>query len=214
MGNTGACVACCHDITKRSPSVHVVSEEAYSGAPPVYSARADLVEAGPCEAVPLSVRDKDGKDGDSSAATESTAASSTPDVGQAQQVVKKFVRNFVKGQLVNVLAVNGGIAECVVSLDRKLTTLSLQRSGKKDSKKRPVKLEDICEICVGEEAEDVELALDERCVTLMLSDGNALGFRFADLEERDTFALCLSMFVDGRRGEMQRRKKEKGARAV
>lgn len=151
--------------------------------------------------------------GSSAAATDSTAASITPDVGQAQLVVKRFVRSLVKGQEVSVLAVNGGVAECVASLDRKLTTLSLQRSGKKDSKKRGIPLEDVVEICVGDAArEDVELALDEMCVTLMLEGGNAVGFRFSDAEARDTFALCLSMFVDGRRGEVQKKRKEKVAK--
>jgi len=151
--------------------------------------------------------------GSSAAATDSTAASITPDVGQAQFVVKRFVRSLVKGQEVSVLAVNGGVAECVASLDRKLTTLSLQRSGKKDSKKRGIPLEDVVEISVGDAAkEDVDLALDEMCVTLMLEDGSAVGFRFSDAEARDTFALCVSMFVEGRRGEVQKKRREKMAK--
>lgn len=146
----------------------------------------------------------------SAAASDSTAASATPDVGKAQHVVKNFVRNLVKGRTITVLTVNGSTTQCIASLDRKLTTLSLQRSCKKDAKKRGVPLSDITEVCIGEEAGDeIELPLDEFCVTLLLEDGNAVGFKFEDIEERDTFALCLSMFVDGRRGEVERKKREK-----
>lgn len=147
----------------------------------------------------------------SAAASDSTAASTTPDMGKAQHVVKNFVRTFVKGRSVSVLTVNGSTTECIASLDRKLTTLSLQRSGKKDAKKRGVPLHSITEVCVGLEAGDeIDLPLDDLCVTLLLEDGNAVGFKLNDIEDRDTFALCLSMFIDGRRGEMERKaKKEK-----
>lgn len=232
MGNAGACAACCHDI-KKAPIIQMLEEGQCSfregppsqpgpgptPAPMLRSPRATeaivgpLADAGAAIATDRASSVMPSDAGISAAASDSTAASITPDVGQAQLVVKGFVRSLVKGQQVTVLAVNGGVAECVASLDRKLTTLSLQRAGKKDSKKRGIPLEDVVEICVGAEAcEDVELPLDERCVTLMLEDGNAVGFRFEDAEERDTFALCLSMFVDGRRGEVQRKRKEKGAK--
>lgn len=133
--------------------------------------------------------------------------STNPEVNQAQAVVKAFVRSLVRGRVVNVLAVNGGFAECTAFLDRKLTTLSLQRGNKGDGKKRPVALEDVSEIIVGEAGgAEFNLATDELCVTLVLESGQAIGFTFAGDEERDTFALCLTMFVDGRRDEVQRQK--------
>lgn len=226
MGNVAALETCCN-LDKKAPVVMLfedptldagVQVQCRSGFPPATRNAAE-------DFLPPSARDvreecADDCEGDlgtdrcsSAAASDSTAASTTPDVNQAQQVVKHFVKSIVKGQPVSVLAVTGGVAECVVSLDRKLTTLSLQRAGRKDAKKRAVPLEDICEICVGEDAgEEVELPLDEHCVTLMLEDGNALGFQFDDLESRDTFALCLSMFVDGRRSEKEKQKKKEKAR--
>merc|ERR1712187_217033 len=141
----------------------------------------------------------------SATASESTAATFTPDAGKAQQVMKNFVRAYVKGRDVAVLAVDGGVKQCFISLDRKLTTLSLQRSGKKDSKKRGIRLEDISKICIGQESnDDVDLELDDLCVTLIIADGQAVSFRLEDVEERDTFARCLSMFADGRRGEVKK----------
>eukprot|EP00927_Polykrikos_kofoidii_P025854 TRINITY_DN23168_c0_g1_i1.p1 TRINITY_DN23168_c0_g1~~TRINITY_DN23168_c0_g1_i1.p1 ORF type:complete len:316 (+),score=55.58 TRINITY_DN23168_c0_g1_i1:66-1013(+) len=143
-------------------------------------------------------------------ASDSTATSVPEAPGQAQAVVKNFVKTYIKGQEISVLSMTGSLASCLVSLDRKLTVLSLQRAGKKDAKKRGVPLEDIGEVCVGKEgADDVDLPLDELCVTLLLADGQAIGFRFADVEERDTFALCISMFVDGRRAELSRKKKSR-----
>jgi len=152
----------------------------------------------------------DGRTDQSSAATStSTAASTAPDMGKAQAVVKTFVRTYVKGQKISVLTVSGDTTECIATLDRRLTTLSLQRSAKKDAKKRGILLAEINQVCMGQEAGDeIDLPLDENCVTLLLEDGNAVGFRFEDVEERDTFALCLSMFVDGRRTELERKGKE------
>eukprot|EP00928_Gymnodinium_smaydae_P064361 TRINITY_DN47708_c0_g1_i1.p1 TRINITY_DN47708_c0_g1~~TRINITY_DN47708_c0_g1_i1.p1 ORF type:complete len:367 (+),score=101.39 TRINITY_DN47708_c0_g1_i1:73-1173(+) len=132
-----------------------------------------------------------------SVASSGSTSASLPVVGSAQQVVKDFVRTYVKGRNVAVVSVKGGSASCFLSLDRKLTTLSLQRSTKKDAKKRNIGFGEVSEIVVGAEVVDVELPLDELCVTLLLGDGQAVAFRFDDIEERDTFALCLSMFVDG-----------------
>merc|ERR1712187_109050 len=82
----------------------------------------------------------------SATASDSTTATFTPDAGQAREVVKKFVRAYVKGRDVSVLSIEGGVKQCFVTLDRKLTSLSLQRSGKKESKKRVILLEDITQI--------------------------------------------------------------------
>eukprot|EP00747_Dinoflagellata_sp_TGD_P181678 gnl/TRDRNA2_/TRDRNA2_35594_c0_seq1.p1 gnl/TRDRNA2_/TRDRNA2_35594_c0~~gnl/TRDRNA2_/TRDRNA2_35594_c0_seq1.p1 ORF type:complete len:221 (+),score=54.11 gnl/TRDRNA2_/TRDRNA2_35594_c0_seq1:99-761(+) len=219
MGNTTPmCTGCCRDVNKRSPTVQAMGEEVYgpnsvgaygtAGVPlPAGSMRPPIATNCKAENETASACDVETE---SAAATESTSASSTPDISQvngAQQVVKAFVRSFVKGRNLRVLSTNkDGGTTCTAFLDRQLTTFALQRSGKKDAKKRCIPLENICEISVGAEAaEDVELPLDEFCVTLFLEDGQAIGFRFEDNEERDTFALCLSMFVDGRRGEVKRK---------
>jgi len=130
-------------------------------------------------------------------------------VGDAQVVVKAFVRGMVKGRPMNVLSQNGGTAECTVFLDRKLTTLSLARAGKEDSKKRAVPLQDISEIQVGAESgTEFGLPTTDLCVTLVLENGQAIAFAFEDEEKRDTFSICLSMFVDGRRTEVARREEK------
>mmetsp|Transcript_56209 Transcript_56209/g.147270 ORF Transcript_56209/g.147270 Transcript_56209/m.147270 type:complete len:129 (-) Transcript_56209:20-406(-) len=108
----------------------------------------------------------------------------------------------VKGKPITMLSVTGGLTKCMVALDRKLSTLMLARSGKKDARTRAVPLESVEKIWFGEDAaSDVELPLDDLCVALLL-ENSSLCFRLEDLEERDTFALCLTMFVDGRKAEV------------
>mmetsp|Transcript_118238 Transcript_118238/g.329770 ORF Transcript_118238/g.329770 Transcript_118238/m.329770 type:complete len:187 (-) Transcript_118238:115-675(-) len=130
----------------------------------------------------------------------------TPAVKNAQETVKNFVRALVKGQEVELLSVNGGTARCMAYLDRKLTTLSLQRGIQVDAKRRSIPLEDIEEVLVGEDGgADFDLDTDELCVTLVLRSHQALGFSFRDMEDRDTFALCLTMFIDGLHAKEPRR---------
>mmetsp|Transcript_69415 Transcript_69415/g.224480 ORF Transcript_69415/g.224480 Transcript_69415/m.224480 type:complete len:187 (-) Transcript_69415:144-704(-) len=129
-----------------------------------------------------------------------------PEVKVAQDTVKRFVRALVKGHEVELLSVNGGSARCMAFLDRKLTMLSLQRGTQADAKKRNIPLEEIEEVSVGEHGgQDFGLDTDDLCVTVVLKSNQALGFTFSEAEERDTFALCLAMFVDGRRTDETRR---------
>jgi len=147
------------------------------------------------------------KDKDAAAGPE--APSQVPDaVARAQAIVKCFVRNMVRGSPVSLLCVGGGTAECCAFLDRGLTTLSLARSTK-DTSRREVALEDVDEILVGRDGgAEFGLDTDESCVTLVLENNQAISLTFAEEEERDTFALCFSMFVDGRRGEVRGRRRD------
>lgn len=159
---------------------------------------------------------KNGKAEDQ-ASNDSTEASLTgapeEDNSQAQHIVQDFVRMFVKGCVLSVLTTNGGEADCIVSLDRKLTTLSVQRSNKKGATKHGIPLEQVRKIYVGEEAdqEDRVPKVDGMCVTVRCLPGQALAFRFADFEERDTFVLCLSMFADRVKEDIQRKQQGSGS---
>lgn len=126
---------------------------------------------------------------------------------EAQKLVKAFVKKIVKGRALQVVTPANGCLECLVTLDGSLKSMSIQRGAKKDSKKRVVPLEDVEEIAVGVlERDDIGLPLDDMCVTFILKEGQAIAFQFSDEEERDTFALCLGMFVDGRRKEVEKRR--------
>jgi len=129
------------------------------------------------------------------------------DPNQAQNIVAEFVGNIRRGMEVEVLSTSGNSAMCVVALDRQLTKMTLQRAGKKDGKKREVPLENIDTIAVGTDLpEEVELPVDEFCATFfLLNNDGVLSYRFADMDQRDTFALCIAMFVEGRKKEVARR---------
>mmetsp|Transcript_21100 Transcript_21100/g.66663 ORF Transcript_21100/g.66663 Transcript_21100/m.66663 type:complete len:298 (-) Transcript_21100:62-955(-) len=139
----------------------------------------------------------------------SSVGSSGGDPGElteAQRLVKGFVQEMVRGRNLEMLSSHGGSVECLVTLDRDLTEMIIQRSQSPAAKKRTVPLRNIEHIAVGTEAEeDVELPVDDLCVALLLKEGKVLAFRFGDVEDRDTFALCLGIFVDGNRKKGKRR---------
>eukprot|EP00929_Paragymnodinium_shiwhaense_P023460 TRINITY_DN14679_c0_g1_i1.p1 TRINITY_DN14679_c0_g1~~TRINITY_DN14679_c0_g1_i1.p1 ORF type:complete len:283 (+),score=68.09 TRINITY_DN14679_c0_g1_i1:100-948(+) len=132
---------------------------------------------------------------------------------QAQQVVKEFVRSIVRGMTLQLASSASQAEYAVVSLDRKLRTMYMHPPDEKDQKKkRTIRLEQVIEIAIGAEVcAEVDTQLDDFCVTLLLDNYEAISFRFTEVEERDTFALCLSMFVDGRREEVQRKKAAQAA---
>jgi len=120
--------------------------------------------------------------------------------------VKAFVRQMVRGRDLEMLATTGGSVECTVSLDRDLTEMIIRRSQSEDAKQRVVPLRSVERVAVGSEAEDdVELPVDELCVTLLLEGGRALAFRLGRLEDRDAFASCLTMLISGNRKEGRKR---------
>lgn len=123
---------------------------------------------------------------------------------EAQKVIKQFVKTMVKGMEVNVLSLDGNTVACCVQLDKKLTMLSIQRANRSDAKKRQMPLETIVEVIVGEDVHGTPLPTNDMSVSLLINDGQCIAVVFEDIEFRDTFALCLSMFVEGRRSEVAR----------
>merc|ERR1712034_145327 len=114
-----------------------------------------------------------------------------------QEALRIFVKSFVKGR---TLSVQGGLTDCLVTLDRRVTKLSLQRAGKPDAKKRGILLEEIAEVYAGNEVEqdfDVELpGMDDLTATLLLDSGQAVGFHFEDITDRESFRQCLAVLAE------------------
>lgn len=135
------------------------------------------------------------------------------DQADAQRIVKNFVKSIVRGQEVEVLSTSGGSATCTVSLNKKLTIMTLQRG--KSGKKREIPLETIKEVAIGSHAAESvpELPIDDMCVTFVLVDnGGVLSYRFANNEDRDIFAMCVALFVDGRKTECERQAEKRRAK--
>jgi len=130
-------------------------------------------------------------------ALHSSICTEPPAIKNAQDAVKNFVRSLVKGHQVELLSVRGGTVKCTAFIDRGLTTLSLQRGSSADANRRNIRMQEVQEVLVGERGgEDFNLQTDDLCVTVVLETQQALAFAFLSEEERDTFALCLAMFVD------------------
>lgn len=114
---------------------------------------------------------------------------------QAKAVVKDFVKQMVRGRKMNVIAQNGQLRPCMASFNRNLDSLKIKLGGKS----RSIALRDIDEIYAGEDVEGVSTPLDELCATLMLASGDCITFRFADIEDRDTFVMCTLMFCNNQK---------------
>jgi len=113
-------------------------------------------------------------------------------VPQAKCIIKSFVKEMVKGKDVNVLAPSGDVKLCSISLNRNLDKLTI----KMGSASRKIPLKTVDEIHAGANASSINHFLDELCATVVLTSGDAISFRLADMDARDTFVLCLSTFVN------------------
>merc|ERR1719359_1628551 len=56
--------------------------------------------------------------------------------GEAKRIIKEFVRTMVKGRSLTVVPANGNVRTCFVSMSRKLDTLKIRASEKKDQQAR------------------------------------------------------------------------------
>lgn len=131
----------------------------------------------------------------------STSMAQIPAV--SAEVLQAFIQNMLQGHAIQVCSTNGSCVECIISLDTCITTLFIQRAGRKGAKPRSVPLGTIEQVVVGTDIPvDVDLPLDDNCATLLLLDGQAVAFRLRDANERNLFALFLNSFAKGRREEV------------
>jgi len=114
---------------------------------------------------------------------------------QAKGVVKDFVKAMVKGRRINVMTQNGAVKTCTVSLNRNLDALKL----KVGTQSRNIKLKEIEDIHAGKDLEGVQTPLDDLCATLMLASQDCITFRLENMDDRDTFVMCLIMFSNNQK---------------
>lgn len=114
-------------------------------------------------------------------------------VARIQGQMKAFVKGMVKGRDMTILSVDGQLRTCTCSFDRKLRTYNILLS----KETREIPLNKFREVFQGTEPEDISTPLDELCCTFVLANGECLTFRFKDVEERENFAMCLQIIVDG-----------------
>lgn len=115
------------------------------------------------------------------------------EVARIQSQMKAFVKGMVKGRDMSVLSVDGQLRSCTCSFDRKLRNYNILIS----KETRSIPLSRFSEVFQGTEPEDIATPLDELCCTCVLENGECLTFRFKDIPERESFAMCLQIIVDG-----------------
>lgn len=64
---------------------------------------------------------------------------------------------------------------------------------------RVVELRDVEEIHPGADVQGIDTPVDELCATLILTQGDCITFRLADLNARDTFVYCVLMFCNSQK---------------
>lgn len=111
---------------------------------------------------------------------------------EVKRIVKNFVKEMVKGQKMNVMTQNGQLKSCVCSLSRDLSALKVALGAQA----RRIELKDITEIQCGAEVEGIDTPLDDLCATIMMEGGDCITFRMSDLNNRDTFVMCLTNFCN------------------
>lgn len=115
------------------------------------------------------------------------------EVARIQSQMKAFVKGMVKGREMSVLSVDGQLRACSCSLDRKLRNYVIVIN----KETRPIPLSKFREVFQGCEPDDIATPLDELCATFVLESGECLSFRFGSVQEREDFAMCLQIIVDG-----------------
>jgi len=114
-------------------------------------------------------------------------------VVEIQTRMKSFVKGMVRGREMSVLSVDGQISPCVCSFDKKLRNFRIEIRGVM----RKIPLSGFGEVCQGLEPEDIPTPLDECCATLVLAHGECISFSFENVLEREEFAMCFQIIMDG-----------------
>lgn len=114
---------------------------------------------------------------------------------QAKTVIKNFVNEMIRGRNMSVMNQVGAIRACTAFLSQKLDTFTIQAGNYT----RKIPLTDISDLHVGTDGPGIDTPLDELCCTMSLTNGECLTFRFSDVTGRDTFSMCMLLFVNGSR---------------
>lgn len=109
---------------------------------------------------------------------------------EAKTIVKPFIKRMVKGATIEVMVESGQLKECSMSLSRKLSYVKVRLNGRS----RKILMKEVEEVIAGADVEGISTPLDDLCTTVVMSSGECITFRCADVEERDTLTMCLTIF--------------------
>merc|ERR1711920_52505 len=120
---------------------------------------------------------------------------------EAKLLVQQFTTEMVKGRYFEVVLPSGQTRSRFCMLTRKLDAFRI-KTDKETSDARNIPLTTIEEIIAGADtartlaSRGLETPLSELSVTLALTDQTFITFLLQDVEARDTFAMCITMFAN------------------
>mmetsp|Transcript_136164 Transcript_136164/g.236695 ORF Transcript_136164/g.236695 Transcript_136164/m.236695 type:complete len:203 (+) Transcript_136164:74-682(+) len=108
-----------------------------------------------------------------------------------QIMVRHFVTEVTEGVFLDVVLEDGETTCCKCCMDGKLSMLELQVRGTV----RRIDMAEIQEICSGNELRNLRTTtlLDDLCVTMVMSSGACVSFKFKDAPAREHFATCMKV---------------------
>jgi len=120
----------------------------------------------------------------------------TEQMQKLQEMVKVFVKEVLRGVIVDVVLEDGSLVPCRFRMDNKLSAVCLQLRDTVHN----FPLANIQEICSGTELEHIETTtpLDGLCTTFVMFNDQCVSFKFTDVMCRERFAtsmqvLCLAL---------------------
>lgn len=120
---------------------------------------------------------------------------------EAKDLVKVFVRDMIRGRKMDVMMPSGQVRSCFCSLNRQLDTFRI----KVGDSERKIPIKDIEQMITGNDSKEhpilqtIDTPLDDLCVTLALGSETCISFRMKDIEQRDTFIMCMMTFANAQR---------------
>mmetsp|Transcript_19453 Transcript_19453/g.53369 ORF Transcript_19453/g.53369 Transcript_19453/m.53369 type:complete len:145 (+) Transcript_19453:43-477(+) len=115
---------------------------------------------------------------------------------QARKVIRDFVLEMRAGKKMMVMTPAGQLKATTCTLSTKLDVFRIVRGGQV----RRIPLISIMGIHVGLEPEGLTTPLDDMCATVVVGpDGSMITFRLEHINARDTFVMCMLLFIQSLR---------------
>ena len=118
------------------------------------------------------------------------------DPSKTRDVVRSFVKRYVRGEKIHVLRADAGLTLCRVGVSRRLDTLKIKAT----SGFRKIAFPDISRVYAhGDENYPLDGLLtpaDDLCVTVETKEGECVTFKFHAVDEKKNFAMCLRLFIE------------------
>lgn len=119
--------------------------------------------------------------------------SAAADVIALRELMKQFVREFVRGKFYDVVIENGQTEPCELSLSQNLMAIQLKAAGVTHE----IQLKNVKDVRSGKSVarKSAPIMLDDLCSTLILRSDTYVTFKLTNLQERDDFTKCIKVLA-------------------